>query len=199
MYYDLDNSSLNTGLQIGPYINLTLQQISVGLITNLIVFPPSLLLVQLFKRSKRRQTRLSNLKKLLNEYNLGYSMEENDDENDTKETKINAYPKKTRRLSLELKFPWWFKIVAYALSFLMACVCLFFVIAKGIVFGDEKVKKWITSVLVSFLSSVLLIQPLQVVFFFVKKIFKQRENILFIFKTKACFTDFIFSDFMSFV
>jgi hypothetical protein len=153
MYYDLDNSSSNTssGLQIGPYINLTLQQICIGVITNLIVFPPSFLLVQLFKRSKRRQTRLSRIKKLLNEYNPGNSIE-----NEMKNPNI----KKT----FELKFPWWFKLVAYALSFLMACVCLFFVIVKGIVFGDAKVTKWITSVLVSFVSSVLLTQPLQVIF-----------------------------------
>ncbi len=155
MYYDLDNTSTSTGLQIGPYINLTLQQISIGVITNLIVFPPSFLLVQLFKRSKRRHTRLSKLKKLLNEYNLGYSMEASDE--------TNQSPTKTRkRLSFGLKFPWWFKVVAYALSFLAACVCLFFVIVKGIVFGDEKVQKWITSVLVSFVSSVLFTQPLQV-------------------------------------
>jgi len=164
MYYDLNDSSSSTssGLQIGPYINLTLQQISIGVITNLIVFPPSFLLVQLFKRSKRRHTRLSKIKKLLNEYNPGNSVEnEKNNQNQTK---------KGRR-SFELKFPWWFKIVAYALSFLMACVCLFFVIVKGIVFGDEKVTKWITSVLVSFVSSVLLTQPLQVIF-----ILNERES-----------------------
>ena len=32
---------------------------------------------------------------------------------------------------------------------------------KGIEFGDDKVHKWITSLLVSFLTSVLLTQPIQ--------------------------------------
>ena len=70
MYYGMDNAS-NTGsdLQIGPYVNLTLQQVIVGIITNLIVFPPSLLLIQLFKRSKRRKTRLNILKTLLEKFN----------------------------------------------------------------------------------------------------------------------------------
>ena len=40
-------------------------------------------------------------------------------------------------------------------------VSIFFIIVKGIKFGDEKVKKWITSLLVSFLTSVLLTQPIQ--------------------------------------
>jgi hypothetical protein len=61
-----------------------------------------------------------------------------------------------------LKFPWWCKIIAYILSFIFAFLSLFFIVIKGISFGDEKVNKWITSILVSFVSSVLLIQPLQV-------------------------------------
>ena len=149
----MDNAS-NTGsdLQIGPYANLTLQQVSVGIITNLIVFPPSLLLIQLFKRSKRRKTRLNKFKKLLEKFNP----------NNTK-FEVKKQNMKIRKSSnIELKFPWWFKIIAYVLSFLVACVCQFFVVTKGIVFGDEKVKNWLSSVLISFLSSVLLTQPLQV-------------------------------------
>jgi hypothetical protein len=61
-----------------------------------------------------------------------------------------------------IKFPWWFKIIAYILSFIFAFLSLFFIVIKGISFGDEKVNKWLTSILVSFFSSVLLIQPLQV-------------------------------------
>jgi hypothetical protein len=37
------------------------------------------------------------------------------------------------------------------------------VIIKGIEFGDEIVGKWLTSLIVSFLSSVLLTQPLKVI------------------------------------
>lgn len=44
-------------------------------------------------------------------------------------------------------------------------VCIFFIIVKGISFGDEKVKKWLTSICVSLLASILVIQPLQVALF----------------------------------
>ena len=142
LYYGMDNSPSSDGLKIGPYINLTLQQISIGIITNLIDYLPSLLLVQLFKRIKRRRTHAFKLNKILNGANANK-------------------PEKCRH-KFELKFPWWFKIIAYFISFVFAAVSLFFVIIKGILFGDEKVAKWLTSLIISLLSSILLTQPLQV-------------------------------------
>ena len=127
MYYGMDTSAQQDGLNIGPYLNLTLQQFSVGVITNLIVFPPNLLLVQLFKRSEMRN-------------------------------KSHRKSGKKRKLI----FPWWFKIIAYILSFVFAAVSIFFVVIKGIEFGSEKVAKWLTSVIFSLFSSILLTQPIQV-------------------------------------
>ena len=150
LYYGMDNSSTQDGIKLGPYINLTMQQISIGIITNLIVFPPSLLLVQLFRRIKRRRTRLMKIKMTLKEQNFEFP-----DEN---EKKLKNKEKK----SCELKFPWWFRIIAYTISFAIAGSCLFFVVLKGIEFGNEKVAKWLTSLIVSFLTSILLTQPLQV-------------------------------------
>ena len=147
MYYGMDNTASADGLKIGPYFNLTLQQISIGIITNLIVFPPSLLLVQVFRRVKRRRSRLSKLKKILSVNGLN-------------KLEANANEKKK---SFELKFPWWFKIFAYMISFVFAGVSIFFVIIKGIEFGDDKVTKWLTSLIISFFSSILLMQPLQVI------------------------------------
>lgn len=48
------------------------------------------------------------------------------------------------------------------LSFAFAGVSIFFILVKGITFGNEKVEKWITSLLVSVLTSVFLTQPIQV-------------------------------------
>ena len=70
MYYGMDTStSEQDGLKIGPYINVTVEQLSVGIITNLIVFPPSFLLMQLFTRSKRRRPRLLKIKAILTQQN----------------------------------------------------------------------------------------------------------------------------------
>ena len=124
------------------------------------MFPPTLLLVQLFRRTKRRNTRISEIKRVLSENNL-----KNDliiDENElTSEKKNDEKTNKKFKIS-ELKLPWWFKFVSYLVSFMFAGASLFFVVVKGIEFGDEKVQKWITSLFVSFLTSLLLTQPLQV-------------------------------------
>ena len=120
----MDNLPSEGGLTIGPYFNLTLNQLSIGIMTSLIVFIPSLLLVQLFRRIKRKNTRLTKLKKILK---------------DSEKTSILTYvesPQKQKKRIFSLKFPWWFKIVAYLLSFTFTGVSLVFVIIKGIEFGN---------------------------------------------------------------
>ena len=146
----MDNLPSEGGLTIGPYFNLTLNQLSIGIMTSLIVFIPSLLLVQLFRRIKRKNARLTKLKKILK---------------DSEKTSILTYvesPQKQKKRIFSLKFPWWFKIVAYLLSFTFTSVSLVFVIIKGIEFGDAQVTKWLTSLIISFLSSILFTQPLKV-------------------------------------
>ena len=59
-------------------------------------------------------------------------------------------------------FPWWFKFFAYVLSYAFIGVSIFFIIVKGIEFGNDKVQKWLATILMSFLTSVFLTQPLQV-------------------------------------
>ena len=44
----------------------------------------------------------------------------------------------------------------------MTVVSVFFIIVRGIEFGDVKCQKWLTSLLSSFFSSVILVQPLKV-------------------------------------
>ena len=90
LYYDIDKSPTpNNGINIGPvkvapqqvwifypfnlnkfsiiYI-LILFKIFVGVISNLILFIPSFIIIQLFKRSRRRSDRSKYLKKALENY-----------------------------------------------------------------------------------------------------------------------------------
>jgi len=67
----------------------------------------------------------------------------------------NKTPKKT--------LPWWFIFIAYGLSFLVVIVSAIFIIARGIEFGDTKTRKWLTSSISGFFSSILLTQPVKVV------------------------------------
>lgn len=58
--------------------------------------------------------------------------------------------------------PWWFIFIAYGLSFLVVTVSALFIIARGIEFGDDKTRKWLTSSISGFFSSILLTQPFKV-------------------------------------
>jgi hypothetical protein len=67
--------------------------------------------------------------------------------------------KKTRR---KFQLPWWCKMVAYFLSVCFAGICIFFIISKGIVFGDAKCSKWATSFVTSFFSEMIVTEPLKI-------------------------------------
>jgi len=70
--------------------------------------------------------------------------------------------KSNHKKSSSLTFPWWCIFIAYSLSLLLAIVSIFFIIARGIEFGDLKSQKWLTSLISGFFSSILFIQPMKV-------------------------------------
>jgi hypothetical protein len=71
-------------------------------------------------------------------------------------------PKRKKNTKKQLTFPWWFKIIAYLLSYTIAVVSIVFIIFYGISFGDEKCSKWLTSFVFSAMSSCFIIQPIEV-------------------------------------
>lgn len=127
--------------------------------SNLITFPASFILVQMFRRSKSRQPRVETFKNMIKLSHL-------DEDKVIKRSKKN------------FKLPWWFKIIAYCLALVLSGVSMFFIIVKGIQFGDEKVGKWLTSFVTSIFSSFLLTQPLQVslLTFLIVCIFKKSND-----------------------
>ena len=73
-------------------------------------------------------------------------------------TRIPEEDEKKKKFS----FPWWFSIIAWILLILSVAVSVCFVTFYGIMFGDAKSKKWLTSMLVAFFASVFFTQPIQV-------------------------------------
>ena len=73
-----------------------------------------------------------------------------------------AVPARQGKAKGMFMFPWWCVFIAYGLSALIAAVSLFFIIIRGIEFGDTKIQKWLTTLLSSFFSSVILVQPVKV-------------------------------------
>lgn len=75
-------------------------------------------------------------------------------------SEMNLSAKKKKGCSLT--FPWWCLFIVYGLSMIFGGVSIFFIIVRGIEFGDLKTQQWLTSLLTGFFSSILLIQPLKV-------------------------------------
>jgi hypothetical protein len=99
--------------------------------------------------------------------NIIFNISEKRSENSSIPSEVNYYRNQAQATKISRKksftLPWWFKIIAYIASYACMTVSVFFIIVKGIEFGSEKVTKWLTSLLVSFLSSVLITQPAQVI------------------------------------
>ncbi len=137
------------------------------MIVEVLVFIPSVLLVQLFRRTSPRRL-LSPLRRTLYKLKL-----QSIPFVAFVEKKIIFYvfcsSKKVesdKKKVTTLKFPWWFLFIGYGLSFILFVVSTFFIIVRGIEFGDLKTQKWLTSLISGFFSSIFFIQPLKVNLFF---------------------------------
>ncbi|XP_063601108.1 uncharacterized protein LOC134777199 [Penaeus indicus] len=58
--------------------------------------------------------------------------------------------------------PWWMSLVAWLLVVACIATSCFFLLMYGVMFGNSKATKWVTSLIVSFFSSILFIQPLKI-------------------------------------
>jgi hypothetical protein len=139
------------------------------------IFPPTFILVQLFRRSKSKQSRASKLEKKLESIKF---KNKSKDEYIFDRKECEKKKQKTANKKKKILFPWWFKIIAYILSFVFASISLFFIIIQGITFGDDKCSKWITSLVVSFITSILLTQPVKVILitFFLVAVFRKSDD-----------------------
>ncbi|CAF4142851.1 unnamed protein product, partial [Adineta steineri] len=62
-----------------------------------------------------------------------------------------------------ITFPWWCLFIAYGLSMIIIVISIFFIIVRGIEFGDVKTQQWLTSILTGFFSSVIFTQPIKII------------------------------------
>ena len=157
LYYDQSteskSSKTSSALSIGS-IPITSEQIGTGIFIELLSLMPSLLLVQLFRRSKQRSSKENELS-LLQRTLIHLKGHQ------TSDIQINKKNKSS------WKFPCWCLYVAYGLSFLFIGISIFFIIIRGIEFGDSKIQKWLISLIIGFFSSICLTQPIKVIHFLI--------------------------------
>jgi len=136
------SSSKCEGLDLNiACINLTAILISV--IINVILFIPTFIILEIFKRSKPKKSHLDKLKELL----IG--------NNEIENSKVKNNKK--------LRFPWWFKIIGYILSFICMIISIFFTIMYGISMGNDSVNKCFSSIIFSLVISILLTGPIKAI------------------------------------
>ncbi|CAF3375209.1 unnamed protein product [Rotaria sp. Silwood1] len=158
LYYDQAQQAKNTisgGFHLGP-LYITREQIVIGFIVDILCFVPSLLFVQFFRRIRPRglHGQLSPVLQTL--WNIGMI-----DRRISLTNMIEALAKMKKKK--KYMFPWWCLIIAYIASFLFVFMCAFFIIARGIQFGDIKTQQWLTSLVTGFFSSILFSQPIKIV------------------------------------
>ena len=107
-------------------MNFLFKKILVGLITNIISFVPVFVLIQLFKITSSRQSKLKRLKNFIDKINMFYRHRI---KNTGPKTMFQSNKKQLRKRSFLL--PWWFKIVLYLISFTLMALSIAFVIFKG--------------------------------------------------------------------
>ncbi|CAF3735281.1 unnamed protein product, partial [Adineta steineri] len=78
-----------------------------------------------------------------------------------KTSSTNAPAIKKKKSSIT--FPWWCLFIAYGVSLIIIVISIFFIIVRGIEFGDVKTQQWLTSVLTGFFSSVIFTQPIKII------------------------------------
>ncbi|CAF3032709.1 unnamed protein product [Rotaria sp. Silwood2] len=109
----------------------------------LISLIPSILLIQMFRRLRSRNRRISPLEKVFHQM---------------KPTTTNSKEKKKCLIA----FSWWCIFIAYGISLLLVLTSIFFTIEHGIEFSDLKNQQWLISVLSSFFSSILRTESIKI-------------------------------------
>ncbi|XP_066292826.1 polycystin family receptor for egg jelly-like [Branchiostoma lanceolatum] len=127
--------------------------------SNLITFPINLIIVQLFRKSRPRRKRPSRIRVALEQQDTDNKTCSSTVVSDSAQSIRKPFQSDTKEDNSKKKkkfsFPWWGIIVAWILVILAVGTSTTFVIFYGIQFGNETATKWITSMVVSFSSSVL--------------------------------------------
>jgi hypothetical protein len=93
-----------------------------GIITNILAYIPVFFLIELFKRTSHRKSKIKKLQKLISSLS-------GTTKNLTLLTESEKVPIKNRKKLI--KFPWWLKIILYIISFILMALSIFLVAFRG--------------------------------------------------------------------
>ena len=79
-------------------------------------------------------------------------------------SQVNARMKsKDQKKKSGFTLPWRCLFLVYGLCTILVALSMFFIIVRGIEFGDLKTQQWLASILTGFFSSILLTQPVKII------------------------------------
>ena len=159
IWYIGNYESTKSGFQSG-FVNISLEEIMIGLMINLLSFPIVFFISFLFKYSKPRCLRENRVIKALstdgeeNQFDKSATLNSSKSENNIMlESKLNP-PK--------FSLPFFCAYIGWFLTFFCIAVSIFFLWAYGITFGNDILYKWLTSFVISFFTSFLIFEPMKV-------------------------------------
>ena len=143
MWYGTSTTdATDKGITIGP-LRFTYQQLFISFMCSIIIVPPNLLIVNIFKRVRPRSSQIHVMDVLKR-------MQDGEDS----EGKV----KKKRPFLL----PWWFVFVGYFLVFACVFVSGFFIVFYSLEWGTQKSTEWLLSIVLSFTETIFIVQPIKV-------------------------------------
>ena len=149
-YQKSDDNEESTALVIGP-ITISGKEITTSIASSIIVVPPILAITQLFLLCKRESENVYSKKDGRNSAISSKNVSLN---NSLKKLKS----KKNRPL------PHWCIYIAWLIVFLSVAASAFFTILYALSWGGAKSTAWLVAFVLSFIESVILIQPIKVIF-----------------------------------
>nr|XP_045593938.1 polycystic kidney disease protein 1-like 2 [Procambarus clarkii] len=188
MWYEREPEKPSPGsLSLGPF-NLSPEVVGIGLMSNLIVFPPTILMVLFFRKARPRRLRRSRITLALERTRLSKSQNSESCSRSSDaahhpphspphssdsplqsgelshESRHSNEPEKSEeKIEKSITLPWWFMLIAWALAVVCISVSCFFLLMYGITFGNEKTTKWISALIISFFTEILLQEPIKII------------------------------------
>ena len=141
MFYKLDEKGIPKGAIRIMGFSFSIRQVSIGLMSSLVIVPANFIIVTLFRKAKPKASKHAQ---------------------GTDDVDVEAAEQTKKPAASKGGLPHWFVYVAYVVAFVATCVPATFVIMYGMQFGPEKSAQWLMSMSISFLQDVLLMQPVKV-------------------------------------
>lgn len=140
------------------FIRFSLSTLYVSVIGVIITTPPILFVIIAFRKSKIRQKRHTD-STIINKDGKNNSAKYDVSKSNCILQELNEG---IMFADNNLNLPFWFVYLAWITLVLAAAACAFFLLLYSMEWGKEKSEEWVTSFLLSFLESILFVDPLKV-------------------------------------